>query len=129
MLQIKAPRALLRNVRSLTQPLIRQSSGATFIPKRSSQLRSPTITSPVVLTSCRPLSLSVARREIDRKHEKEISHTRLAAHPERVSSTSSVTPVLEAREEADTDMLAGIRSDIVSRIAVPLLLQRLTLRH
>jgi len=55
---------------------------------------------------------------IDQKHEKEIAKEKLEVHPETVSTASSTHPVfgeVGAEEpEKDTDMMAGIRGDLVS---------------
>lgn len=75
------------------------------------------------LARYRPLSTSVkclANRydKIDRKHEEQVEQEKLHAHPDQVSSTSSVHQVFHEQgapdPEKDVDMLAGIKSDWVS---------------
>ena len=55
---------------------------------------------------------------IDFKREEKIGEKVMKAHPERVSSESSVHPIMHevATEdpEEDVDMMAGIRQDLVS---------------
>jgi len=56
--------------------------------------------------------------KIDEKHEKDVSKEKLHAHPEYVSSSSSTHAVFgevaTPEEEKDTDMMAGVRGDLVS---------------
>lgn len=55
--------------------------------------------------------------QIDLKHEKDISGRKITPHPELVSSGSSTHPVFgeigKPQEEHDTDMMAGVRGDMV----------------
>ena len=55
--------------------------------------------------------------QIDTKHEAEIGQRVMRAHPERVSSESTTHPlfheIVDAPEQPDPDMMAGIRSDLV----------------
>lgn len=61
----------------------------------------------------------VLQDKIDVKHEKEVAKHKISPHPELVSSGSSSHPVfgeVGAQEQPDdTDMMAGIRSDMVRR--------------
>lgn len=54
---------------------------------------------------------------MDKGHEEKVGHEKLQPTPNTVSATSSVHPVLEEvgtpEAEPDTDMMAGIRSDMV----------------
>jgi hypothetical protein len=56
---------------------------------------------------------------IDRKTEQEVGHSKLQPDPEGVSLASSTHPILgevhnQNESKDDTDMMAGVRSDIVS---------------
>lgn len=75
----------------------------------------------------KPLAMSLTRftsntrvlqDKIDSKHEKELGAKKLSAHPEYVSTASSSHPIFgevaTKNKEDDTDMMAGIRSDVVS---------------
>ena len=57
---------------------------------------------------------------IDSKHELEVARQKLKASPETVSTGSSVHPVFgevgAVEEEKDTDMMAGIKSDLVGEM-------------
>lgn len=59
--------------------------------------------------------------KIDTKHEADLGKSKLEAHPETVSSESSTHPVFHEiatpEEEKDTDMMLGIRQDLVSKHA------------
>lgn len=62
---------------------------------------------------------------INEKIEEKISHKTLKVTPDTVSATSTVAPVFDPSksDEDDTQMLAGIKSDLVgalSRRHVPL---------
>jgi hypothetical protein len=71
----------------------------------------------------KPVSAHFVRHEttqwvIDRKHEAEVGQEKLKADPKSVTPTSSVHPVLHEANvsdpHGDTDMMAGIRADLVS---------------
>lgn len=74
----------------------------------------------------KPLTMSLVRFEttrrpidnIDVKHEEQVGQTVMRAHPDRVSADSTMHPVFgevgKEEEEKDTDMMAGIRSDLVN---------------
>lgn len=59
---------------------------------------------------------------IDKKHEKVIAKSEIEAHPEEVSSISSVHQIFEEKgveePEKDEDMLAGVWEDLVSSIQI-----------
>ena len=82
-------------------------------------------TRPMALA--KPLSMALTRYQtnrgamdnIDSKHEQQVGQEKLEAHPETVSATSSTHPIFgevgTEEPEKDTDMMAGIRNDFVSR--------------
>ena len=53
----------------------------------------------------------------DREHEEKLQQQKLEAHPEEVSTTSSVHQVFHEQgvedQERDEDMLAGVKADFV----------------
>lgn len=57
---------------------------------------------------------------IDRQHEEEFGKKKLESHPDEVTTDSSVRPVISEigdggkGKDNDVDMMAGIKSDIVS---------------
>ena len=55
---------------------------------------------------------------IDKKHEKDVAKVAIEPHPEDVSTLSSVRQVMHEEgvedQERDVDMLAGVKSDLVS---------------
>jgi hypothetical protein len=55
---------------------------------------------------------------IDNKREAEVGREKLKANPQNVTPTSSVNPVIRdanmSDPPGDTDMMAGIKGDIVS---------------
>ena len=70
----------------------------------------------------RPLTTSLKRLDgpydkIDKKHEDKVEQEKIIAHPDQVSSTSSVHQVFHEQgvpdQEQDVDMLAEFRSDMV----------------
>lgn len=98
------------------------------IPGRSSipltrPSRTPLQPSSLALTTYKPFSTSLQRYQtgntIDVKHEQKVGKTPLEAHPEAVSSTSSVHQVFHEKgleeEEKGEDMLAGVKGDLVKR--------------
>ena len=75
------------------------------------------------ITVSKPFSASLQRYastydKIDKKHEDRVEHEKIQAHPEQVSSTSTVHQVFHEQgieePEKDEDMLAGVWSDWVS---------------
>ena len=63
--------------------------------------------------------VSDAMDKINEKAEGEIAKHTLTPHPETVSETSSTHPLFgevatEDPDDKDTDMMAGIRNDLVS---------------
>lgn len=82
---------------------------------------------PIALVPYKPFSTSLQRYaahpggpfdQIDKKHEEAVEHEKIKAHPEEVSSSSTLHQVFSEKgveeEEEDTDMLAGVKSDLVS---------------
>lgn len=83
---------------------------------------------PIALVSYKPFSSTSLQRyaahpggpfdQIDKKHEEAVENEKIEAHPEEVSSSSTVHQVFSEKgveeEEEDTDMLAGVKSDLVS---------------
>ncbi len=68
---------------------------------------------------------SIARSQtthIDRQHEQDFGKKKLESHPDEVSMDSSVRPVISEigdggkGKDDDVEMMAGIKSDIVSVI-------------
>lgn len=85
----------------------------TFLPTLRLATAYTTTTSKRLATaSTGPIS------RIDSKHEKEVGAQRISPHPDQVSADSSVHPIFgevggAAEPEHDTDMMAGVRSDMV----------------
>jgi len=88
--------------------------------------------SSLALTAYKPFTTSLQRFQtgsaIDIKHEKEVGKKPLEAHPDEVSTVSSVHQIFEEKgveEDADKgeDMLAGVKGDLVrtksSSVGVP----------
>lgn len=77
--------------------------------------------SSLALTAYKPFTTSLQRYQtgdaIDVKHEREVRKQTLEAHPEEVSTVSSVHQVFHEQgvEEDDKgdDMLAGVKSELV----------------
>ena len=73
----------------------------------------------------KPLSMTIQRHAdapgisaVELKHEQEIAHRTLQAHPDEVSMNSSVHQLFhekgeQIKEESEPDMLAGVWSDLV----------------
>ena len=75
------------------------------------------------MTAFKPFSTSLQRYaspydKVDTKHEDQVEHEKLEAHPDQVSTTSSVHQIFHEQgvedREKDEDMLAGVWSDWVS---------------
>lgn len=78
--------------------------------------------SSLALTAYKPFTTSLQRFQtgsaIDIKHEKEVGKQPLEAHPEEVSTVSSVHQMFEEKgveqvEDKGEDMLAGVKGDLV----------------
>lgn len=128
MLRSGAPRAALRALNST--PLSTRASWTASKTGPKLDARLTTITGARSLAVSKPLSLALTRfhsntrvlqDKIDLKHEKDVAGQKLHAHPEYVSSTSSTHPVFgevaTKEQEKDTDMMAGIRSDMVRNMS------------
>ncbi|PSK35870.1 Transmembrane protein 69 [Elsinoe australis] len=123
MLRSGAPRAAFRALNS--SPLTTRASSLVMKtgPKLESRL---TMLSHGNATSmAKPLSMALTRfhsttrvlqDKIDHEHERKFGQKKLSAHPEIVSSSSSVHPVFGEvamkEKEDDTDMMAGVKSDL-----------------
>lgn len=77
----------------------------------------------MAMTALQPFSTSLQRYaspydKVDTKHEDQVEHEKLEAHPDQVSSTSSVHQIFHEHgvpdKAKDEDMLAGVWSDWVS---------------
>lgn len=125
-----ATRSLLRTLNA--QPTLRTTQSA-FRPQLRSQLCTLSSRRPQALAVGKPLALQLMRAQasstrgpmdtIDRKHEQSIAKQKLEIDPEHVSSTSSIHPVLgevksEETGERETEMLAGVKSDLVRALSV-----------
>jgi len=139
MLRTGAPRSLLRTTFLTKTPspaiapaktapsLAFRSQLATLTPARRPHLQVTSITRPSALQAqwhLRGASSSSSKPRqpidtVDTQHEQEIAAQKLEAHPELVSSDSSMisvsTPASEAAatEEQEPKMMAGIYSDLV----------------
>lgn len=80
--------------------------------------RPQSLAKPLGMGMTRFASARTPMDNIDQKHERELAKGKLEAHPELVSAESSTHPLFEEigkpEEEKDTDMMAGIRGDLVS---------------
>jgi len=127
-----ASRALLRSLTTST-------SSSAFRSQQQHQLRSQlcTLSRTSPLSPTKPLgskTLALVRYasrtgdrsamdEINAQHETAVAKEKLEAHPESVSSTSSMHPLNselggiertgKKEEDEDTDMFAGVRGDLV----------------
>jgi len=126
MLRTGAARAAFRSLN--TAPVTTRSSFTTSqnAPRLVSQLCAMSKSRPTAIS--KPLTMALTRYQsrgglsnpdkIDEKHEKDVSKEKLHAHPEYVSSSSSTHAVFgevaTPEEEKDTDMMAGVRGDLVS---------------
>ena len=120
-------RASLRYVSSTNAHTTRNLAHASSLPKQAPRLVSVQSRATLALVSYKPFSTSLQRyathpenpiNKIDTKHEEVVEHEKLEAHPEDVSETSSVHQVFHEKgvpeEPPDEDMLAGLKSDLVS---------------
>ncbi|PNS16407.1 Transmembrane protein 69 [Sphaceloma murrayae] len=123
MLRSGAPRAAFRALNS--SPL---TTRAPFLSTKTGTIlesRLTTLANGRPMSLSKPLSMALARfhsntrvlqDKIDHEHERKFAQKKLSAHPEFVSETSSTHPLFEEvatpKEEPDTDMMAGVRSDI-----------------
>ena len=124
MLRSAAPRAIFGSVTRSPRASSRQTFVNTlFRAQRSSSLttlcgkRQRAATKPISTAFIRYQTTSPPFDKADTKHEEKVSHEKLPTTPQTVSATSSVHPVLgevaTAEEGPDTDMMQGIRSDMV----------------
>ena len=119
MLRSPASRSLFRTLTPRFRPL--HHRGALQTSKLCTQTaRRPQL---VINAIRKPVSALLVRHEttqwtIDRKHEAEVGQEKLKPDPKSVTPTSSVHPVLHEANvsdpHSDTDMMAGIRGDLVS---------------
>ena len=88
--------------------------------------------SSLALTTYKPFTTSLQRFQsantIDTKHEAQVLQKHLKAHPDQVSTTSSVHQVFHEKgvkeeEEKGEDMLAGVKGDLVHSNLITLLLR------
>lgn len=122
-----ATRSLLRSLNA--QPTLRTTQSA-FRPQLRSQLCTLSTRRPQALGAGKPLALQILRAQssntrspmdtIDKKHEQAVGQQKLETDPAHVSTTSSIHPVLgevktEESGERETEMLAGVKSDLVRR--------------
>jgi len=130
MLRNPASRAILRSFANVgAKPARPMINGALQRPQLASQL--------CTLSSKRPQRIAVALNrsvtatfqrhassaqpphfdKVNTKAEDKLAHQKLEAHPELVSSTSSIHPLNSEigvqEQEKEVDMLAGMRSDLV----------------
>ncbi len=142
-MSLLASRGLLRSLAkssttTATAPLLRRSQLRSLVRPVATrhQTLSLTLSKPTL-----PKTLALARwqsterknvNEIDAKREDNLAHEKLEVHPELVSAESSARPIMaetgdgaDARGKAavpveeDTDMMAGIRGDLV-RLTLPI---------
>ena len=110
---------------SLTKPIaqgagcLTKSRGFKASSVPVSRSKKPT---NVAVTTFKPFSTSIQRYagpfdHVDKKHEDVVEHEKLEAHPDQVSTTSSVHQIFHEQgvedKEKDEDMLAGVWSDWV----------------
>ena len=129
MLRNPASRSILRTLKSGHAPQLRATtSTATFNPPLTSKLctlsqrpRAPSTQAwkPISAAATRYQRYSSPVDKINVNEEKKLSKEKLEPHPEEVSTTSSIHPIFSEvktpEPEKDPDMMAGMRSDIVSR--------------
>ena len=130
MLRSGASRSLLRSLTTagsagakVTSSPIHQQlrSQLCTLSSRTSALSTIKPLAPRTLAQIRFASTSDRKPvdHVDAQHETELGKEKLEAHPELVSSTSSAHAInselgaADPREEDDTDMMAGIRGDLV----------------
>ena len=126
MLRSGASRAAFRALSSGAASSSRSSFiAAQSAPKFTSKLSTFNSSRPQALS--KPLTMALTRFQttrgpvdnIDQKHESEVGKEKLAPHPEIVSADSSTHPIFaevgrQEEQEKDTDMMLGIRQDLVS---------------
>lgn len=134
MLRTGAPRAAFRSLNSFAAAAAAASGRTTFTrnaPHFSSKLCILSSSRPVAVA--KPTTMALARfasnrnspmDTIDRKHEMAVSKENLPASPDTVSADSSTHPVfgevgMREDQEKDTDMMAGIKQDMVSIPSAP----------
>ena len=120
-------RASLRYVSSTSARTTRNLTYASILPKQVPRSVDVQSRATLALVLHKPFSTSLQRYathpgspydKIDTKHEEEVEHENLEVHPEEVSESSSVHQVFHEKgveeEQPDEDMLAGVKSDLVS---------------
>ena len=134
MIRTGAARSILRYIskpaRSVTCNIVSKSITRNIRLQSNSPTKNFRYPSCLALTTGRPVNLALPRYatttagppydRIDEKTETKISHEELEARPEEVSTGSSVRHVTHEvgveEEESDIDMLAGVKSDLVSSL-------------
>ena len=120
-------RASLRYITSTGARTTRNVAYASILPKQVSRSVDVQSRAILALVSHKPFSTSLQRYatqpgspydKIDIKHEEEVEHEKLEVHPDEVSESSSVHQVFHEKgveeEPREEDMLAGVKSDLVS---------------
>lgn len=130
MLRTSSTRPLLKSLCAPSSARI--SSGiASRIPNSNAQLRtlSAKRPQPLIANTLRPVTSTSIRYAtnkngppfdvIDKEEEKKLAETPIEPHPSEVSGGSSVRHVFEESQapKNDDDMLAGMKSDIVSNFS------------
>lgn len=129
MLRSGAARAVLRTLNTATfQPARSSFNGAATKVQFTSKLCTSSYKRPqaLIFAARKPVTASLARQATtqtqwdkpDKKHEKDVGKQHLEAEPDIVSTTSSVhsvfSEVATPEPERDIDMMAGVKSDLVS---------------
>ena len=125
-------RASLRCVSSTSARTTRHLPHASILSKQAPRSIGAQNRATFALILHKPLSTSLQRYathpggpfdKIDTKHEEVVEHEKMVPHPEEVSESSSVHQVFHEKgveeQEADVDMLAGVKSDLVRFLCFP----------
>ena len=120
-------RASLRYVSSTSTRTTRHLTYASILPRQAPRSVDVQHRVPSALVPHKPFSTSLQRYatqpgnpydKIDTKHEEEVEHEKLEVHPDEVSESSTVHQVFHEKgveeEPPEEDMLAGVKSDLVS---------------
>ena len=120
-------RASLRYISSTGARTTRNLAYASILPKQAPRSVDVQSRATLALVPHKPFSTSLQRYathpgtpydKIDTKHEEEVEHEKLEVHPDEVSESSSVHQVFHEQgveeEQPEEDMLAGVKSDLVS---------------
>ena len=124
---VSLSRASLRHVSSTRACTTRNLTYASILPKQAPHSVHVQSRATLALVPHKPFSTSLQRYathpgnpydKIDTKHEEEVEHEKLEEHPEEVTESSSVHQVFHEKgaeqEQPEEDMLAGLKSDLVS---------------